>query len=57
VKQGWTGVVEAESQKEAIKQVEDGNISNEELVDEDGIEIDDIQVEGEEEDFEEGCLE
>lgn len=45
VKQNWVGTVEANSRREAVQALKDGNYGDEELIDENGLGIDDIHVE------------
>lgn len=47
--QGWTGTVEADSEKEALEIMKQGDIDDEELVDENGTSVYDEEVEGLEE--------
>lgn len=49
VEQQWTGIVEADSEEEALAEIKAGNTSNEEVVDENGITMIDSNVEGLEE--------
>lgn len=45
VKQNWVAIVEANSRREAVQAIKDGNYGEEECIDENGLGIDDIHVE------------
>ena len=49
VKQSWTGIVEADSEEEALKLLKAGLQEEDEFVDEDGIDTSGHMVEGPEE--------
>ena len=45
--QYWIGTVDADTEEDALAMVEDGEIDNEELMDESGVRVFDCEVEGE----------